>query len=54
MFGVPDDEVRRGAVCLDQVAKRRRRDEESIREFCRDRIAHYKVPRYIRFVENFP
>ena len=28
--------------------------EEEIREFCRDRIAHYKVPRYIRFVDAFP
>ena len=29
-------------------------DEEGVREFCRGQIAHYKVPRYIRFVEAFP
>lgn len=29
-------------------------DEESIRTFCRDTIAHYKIPRYIRFVDSFP
>ncbi len=29
-------------------------DEESVRKFCRDRIAHYKIPRYLRFVEAFP
>jgi fatty-acyl-CoA synthase len=28
--------------------------EDEIREFCRGRIAHYKVPRYIRFVDAFP
>ena len=28
--------------------------EEDIREFCRGRIAHYKVPHYVRFVEQFP
>jgi fatty-acyl-CoA synthase len=28
--------------------------EEQIRDFCRDRIAHYKVPRYVRFVDAFP
>ena len=28
--------------------------EESVREFCKGRIAHYKVPRYIRFVAAFP
>jgi fatty-acyl-CoA synthase len=29
-------------------------DEENIRNYCRGRIAHYKVPRYVRFVESFP
>jgi len=28
--------------------------EEEIREFCREQIAHYKVPRYVRFVDSFP
>jgi fatty-acyl-CoA synthase len=27
---------------------------EEIREFCRGQIAHYKVPRYIEFVAEFP
>ena len=27
---------------------------EEIRAFCRGNIAHYKVPRYVRFVESFP
>jgi fatty-acyl-CoA synthase len=25
-----------------------------VREFCRGQIAHYKIPRYVRFVEAFP
>jgi len=29
-------------------------DEESVRAFCRDQIAHYKVPRYVKFVDAFP
>jgi len=28
--------------------------EEDIRAFCRNQIAHYKVPRYVRFVDAFP
>ena len=28
--------------------------EDEIRGWCRDRIAHYKVPRYIRFVDELP
>jgi fatty-acyl-CoA synthase len=28
--------------------------EEEIREYCRGRIAHYKIPRYVLFVEGWP
>ena len=28
--------------------------EDEIRDFCRGQIAHYKIPRYIRFVPGFP
>ena len=29
-------------------------NEDAVREFCKGQIAHYKVPRYIRFVSAFP
>ena len=28
--------------------------EKDIRDFCQGQIAHYKIPRYIRFVQGFP
>ncbi|HEY0064706.1 MAG TPA: AMP-binding protein [Telluria sp.] len=28
--------------------------EEEIRTFCNGQIAHYKIPRYVRFVDHFP
>ena len=28
--------------------------EEPVREFCRGQIAHYKIPRYVKFVDAFP
>ncbi|HWD84332.1 MAG TPA: AMP-binding protein [Solirubrobacteraceae bacterium] len=28
--------------------------EDDVREFCRAQIAHYKVPRHIKFVDGFP
>ncbi len=28
--------------------------EQDIRDFCQGQIAHYKVPRYLRFVDSFP
>jgi fatty-acyl-CoA synthase len=27
---------------------------EALREFCAGRLAHYKVPRYVKIVEDFP
>ena len=29
-------------------------DEQSVRAFCQGQIAHFKIPRYIRFVQEFP
>jgi fatty-acyl-CoA synthase len=29
-------------------------DEDGVRAFCRGRIAHYKIPRYVKFVDGFP
>ena len=29
-------------------------DAEAVREFCRGKIAHYKIPRYVIPVEEFP
>jgi fatty-acyl-CoA synthase len=28
--------------------------EDDIRAFCQGKLAHYKVPRYVRFVEAYP
>jgi fatty-acyl-CoA synthase len=28
--------------------------EESLREFCAGRLAHYKIPRYVKIVDSFP
>jgi fatty-acyl-CoA synthase len=28
--------------------------EDDIRKYCKGKIAHYKIPRYIRFVKSFP
>ncbi|MDN5340897.1 MAG: fatty-acyl-CoA synthase, partial [Euryarchaeota archaeon] len=28
--------------------------EDEVKEYCRGRIAHFKIPRYIKFVDDFP
>ena len=54
VFGVPDDrfgEELCAWLCLKPEAEA---TEEEIRTFCRGQIAHFKIPRYIRFVTEFP
>lgn len=52
VVGVPDRKYGE-AVCA-VIRLRDRCTEEEILEFCRGQIAHYKVPRFVRFVESFP
>ena len=54
VFGVPD--VKYGEeVCAWVVLKPGETStEDEIKDFCRDQIAHYKVPRYVRFVQELP
>ena len=48
-------QVRRGALRLDRARSRARRlTAEEIRAFCEGQIAHYKIPRYVKFVDAFP
>ncbi len=28
--------------------------EDELKDFCKDRIAHFKVPRYVKFVDEYP
>jgi fatty-acyl-CoA synthase len=54
VIGVPDERygeelmawvVPRGAATL---------DADQLREFCHGKIAHYKIPRYVKLVDEFP
>lgn len=54
VFGVPDSKY--GEEVAAWIIPRRKGalTTAMVREFCRDRIAHYKVPHYIRFVDEMP
>jgi fatty-acyl-CoA synthase len=54
VFGIPDDKYGEELCAWIQLREGVEPDEETIRTYCRDRIAHYKVPRHIRFVPEFP
>ncbi|KAG8185724.1 hypothetical protein JTE90_000712 [Oedothorax gibbosus] len=52
--GVPDDRLGEEVCVWISVKKDMKLSEEEIRIFCKGQISHYKVPRYIMFVEEFP
>lgn len=54
VVGVPDSRYGE-ELCAWIIAKPGQSlTEDDIRNFCKGQIAHYKVPRYIRFVDAFP
>ena len=54
VFGVPDPKYGEELCAWIVLKPGQRATEEEIREFCRDQIAHYKIPRYVRFVDEMP
>ncbi|MBS0395168.1 MAG: AMP-binding protein [Proteobacteria bacterium] len=54
VVGVPDHKYGEAVCACIRLREGASATEEEIREFCRGQIAHYKVPRYVRFVDAFP
>jgi fatty-acyl-CoA synthase len=54
VFGVPDRRYGEELMACVRLAGGASADEDDLREFCRGRIAHFKVPRYVRIVDEFP
>jgi len=54
VVGVPDPKYGEAVCACIRLRDGMAASEEEIREFCRGQIAHYKVPRYVRFLESFP
>jgi fatty-acyl-CoA synthase len=52
VFGVPDE--RMGEEVCASIKASETLCEEDVRAYCAGRMAHFKVPRYVRFVEAFP
>jgi fatty-acyl-CoA synthase len=54
VVGVPDAKYGEAVCACVRLREGMAATDEEIREFCRGQIAHYKVPRYVRFVDSFP
>jgi fatty-acyl-CoA synthase len=54
VFGVPDAKYGEEVCAWIVLKPGESATEDEIRGFCREQIAHYKIPRYIRFVPEMP
>jgi len=54
VVGVPDPKFGEELCAWIKLRAGESATEDDIAAFCRGQIAHYKAPRYVRFVESFP
>ena len=54
VFGVPDERHGEEVCAWIKVKEGEKLTEEDIKAFCKGNISHFKIPRYIKFVDAFP
>jgi fatty-acyl-CoA synthase len=54
VVGVPDPKFGEEVAAWIKLHEGQTASESEIREFCKGRLAHFKIPTYIRFVDEFP
>jgi fatty-acyl-CoA synthase len=54
IVGLPDERMGETVLAWIKLKDGENATEDEIRDFCKGRIAHFKVPQYIRFVDSFP
>jgi fatty-acyl-CoA synthase len=54
IIGVPDPKYGEEVCAWIKLHEGEQATSEEIRSFCEGRIAHFKIPKYIKFVEAFP
>lgn len=54
VVGLPDIKLGETVLAWIRLKAGETATEQEIREFCRGKIAHFKIPQYLRFVDAFP
>jgi len=54
VYGVPDRKYGEQVMAAIKIKEKVSCSEEEIRDFCRGRIANYKIPFYVKFVDEYP
>jgi fatty-acyl-CoA synthase len=54
VVGVPDRKYGEEILAWIKLREAAQLDEDDVKEYCRGQIAHFKVPRYVKFVDELP
>ena len=54
VYGVPDRKYGEQVMAAVILKKGMAMTEDEVRDFCKDRIANYKIPKYVKFVDGYP
>lgn len=54
IIGVPDEKYGEEVMAWVKLGEGQHLTEDDLKAFCKGKIAHYKVPRYVKFVDEFP
>jgi fatty-acyl-CoA synthase len=54
VIGVPDEKYGEEIMAWIKLKEGQTATEEEIRAYCKGKIAHYKIPRYYKFIDEFP
>jgi len=54
VYGVPDRKYGEQVMAAIILKKEVEMTEDEVKEFCRGKIANYKIPKYVKFVDGYP
>jgi fatty-acyl-CoA synthase len=54
VYGVPDRKFGEQVMAAIVLKKGVEMTEDEVKEFCRGKIANYKIPKYVKFVDSYP
>ncbi|MDX1755432.1 MAG: AMP-binding protein [Marinobacter sp.] len=54
VIGVPDEKFGEEVMAWVKLVEGQQANEDDLRDFCKANIAHFKVPKYFRLVDEFP
>lgn len=54
VVGLPDDKFGEAVCAWVKVRDGHTLDEKAVKDFCHEKIAYFKIPKYVKFVDGFP